>query len=221
MAEHRHVVPCNPFPPAPGIHRAVMRYTQDGQQLRSVLHFRKLDNTNEDIAAVSLSRSLQIWHADHQRARMSDACILTGIEVTPLGPEKLAPYLRSITSGGAGTQVGPMMPNAVALAMSWKTARRGRSFRGRTYHMGLTEQQCVGNQVASAEVTALVTAYNNLRQIGGSTVGEVALTTWQLVILSYYENYVCRGTPLATDVTSVATDGYIDIQRRRQPGRGN
>jgi hypothetical protein len=108
------------------------------------------------------------------------------------------------------------MPNNVAIVMSLKTGLRGKSFRGRIYHVGLSDAVVTANAVTTVQRDALVAGYSLLTTFAGAT-GEAI---FNLVVLSYYASSVLRPTPIATPVTSVTSDGIVDSQRRRLPGRG-
>lgn len=139
---------------------------------------------------------------------------LTQVKLTDLTAD-FAPTLNYTTGlplvGSAGADG---MPNNVALVFTKRTALRGRSFRGRIYHPGLAESQVAGNQVLSATVTSLLAAYNLLKTL---TVGA---ETWPLVVVSRMHNGVVTNPGETHAVTTIDTDGFIDSQRRRLPGRG-
>jgi hypothetical protein len=114
----------------------------------------------------------------------------------------------------AGGNASPALPNNTALVITKRTLQRGRSFRGRIFHPGLTENQVTANQVAGATVSALVAAYENFKGFT-LTDGEAVLC-----VLSRYSGGNARVTGLMTPVENFTSDGFIDSQRRRLPGRG-
>jgi hypothetical protein len=212
------VTKCDPYPPAPGISRAVLKLTQDGQQLRNVLHFRRLAGAQGLEALEHLGGSVELWWRNHVQPVVANSVSLTGIDLTDLSTANAAGYTRPApANGGVGGVATQGAPNAVTIAMTLRTNQRGRSFRGRIYHVGLHEALYDGNRLTPLAATSFNGIYEELLEIGGSADFP---TTWELVVLSYYANCACRAAPVATKVTSVSNDGYIDIQRRRLPGRG-
>jgi hypothetical protein len=105
-------------------------------------------------------------------------------------------------------------PGGTSLAVSFRTAGRGRSFRGRNYIVGIPKTSIAGNVVVSSYRTAIQSAYAAL--IGQ---GDAVDLTW--VIASKYSNKAPRVTGVTTPVQSVVvTDPSVDSQRRRLEGRG-
>lgn len=105
------------------------------------------------------------------------------------------------------------MPGNVTLAVRWLTGQRGRSFRGRTFHVGLGEGAVTGNEVNAAKVSDLTTAYAQL-------LTDLSTFGAPLVVASRFANGAPRVTGVATLVTSVFIDSSVDSQRRRLAGRG-
>lgn len=109
--------------------------------------------------------------------------------------------------------VNQPLPTSVTVAVKWTTELRGRSFRGRTYHVGLSEVQVNGNVLATAPHAAILAAYAELLE-------DLEGLNADLVIASRWSNHVQRTTGLTTPVTGVFLDPTVDSQRRRLPGRG-
>ena len=55
---------------------------------------------------------------------------------------------------------------------------------------------------------------------GHETTLPVTLDPWSMVVVSRYENNAPRAEGIATLVDRLSSDGVIDSQRRRLPGRG-
>lgn len=115
-----------------------------------------------------------------------------------------------------GSSSSPSLPNNVTVAIKWLTALRGRSYRGRTYHMGICDDGVTGNVISTALRNALTSAYEQITQITDAIPNE-----WFLVVASRYANGVARNPGIYTYVTDVFVDTIVDSQRRRLPGRGN
>lgn len=109
------------------------------------------------------------------------------------------------TSATAGDQAPP----DIALVVTWRTALRGRSYRGRTY-IGPFTKSVLGNDGGpnAAQLDRVVQAVPKL-------IGDSVTRDWQICVLS-------RELGVATPVTSADVDLEFDTQRRRgkrAPGR--
>lgn len=107
----------------------------------------------------------------------------------------------------------PSLPNNVTLALKWGTGFTGRSYRGRTYHIGLVEGLVTLNNVPADSLAQIISTYDELRQACDSA-------GYPLVVVSKFANNAPRALAITTPVTTVTSDGVIDSQRRRLPGRG-
>jgi hypothetical protein len=123
------------------------------------------------------------------------------------------------------TDVGTSTPNIYALGstfvVSFRTDLRGRSFRGRNYVIGLTEDMVDGNSLEAGVSEPWRLAYAHL----GTLVADI---DWTWVVVSRFSGV--SGSPpeptprvagVTTPITSVVVvDQFIDSQRRRLSGRG-
>jgi hypothetical protein len=108
------------------------------------------------------------------------------------------------------------------MSVSFRTESRGRSFRGRNYIVGLTEDQVTGNDFASG-ITGLFQAVYELLLDFGQDIA------WAWVVASRFSGVdpvthdpIPRTTGIATVVTAVTVvDNFVDSQRRRLTTRGN
>jgi hypothetical protein len=192
----------------------------DGQKIENTLYFNKIGGfTLAD--AVSLGGDLLTWWASLYSVPLSTNISLREIYITDL----------SSATGFTTTQPAPVpaptgdintesMPNAVALAVSFRTALRGRSFRGRNYVSGITIDGVIINTVTSTVLASIVAAYEGL-----FTIASAAGLTW--VVVSRFSGVDSLGKPIprtsgiATEIQAVLiVDATVDSQRRRAPGRG-
>lgn len=125
-----------------------------------------------------------------------------------------------IGSGAAtpGTSAANPLPAATALVVSLATGLRGRSYNGRYYQWGYTEDanDAAGGATAAAaaNTVAFVSAIN--------TAMQGAPRAWNICVLSRWTRpligppSVERQPPIVTPVTSIHTkDLRWDVQRRR------
>jgi hypothetical protein len=105
-----------------------------------------------------------------------------------------------------GTDSGDMLPLQTAGLISWYTARRGRSFRGRTYLGGFCENFSSGAHIDSTLHTAIAAFADDLLS-----------TSNYLGIISRYESGVLRDPGIITPITSRVVHDLWATQRRRAP----
>lgn len=121
----------------------------------------------------------------------------------PAGPESTL----FVSGGMAGGGSGPCEPGNVAFCVSLRTAFAGRRFRGRKYFSGIPTSMQVENTVDNAFGDAMVAAVQDL-------ISNLATNGTPLAIISN------TGLAVTDVVAAIATDYYIDSQRRRLTGRG-
>jgi hypothetical protein len=129
---------------------------------------------------------------------------------TQTGPTDTLAYVTPIP----GERAHESLPNNVALTVSFRTAARGRSARGRNYIAGLSDDQVLHNTVDASVASGLAAAYNDIpARLEGLGYG------W--VVVSKKSGGVPRVAGLARPVTTaIVVDRTVDSQRRRLPGRG-
>ncbi len=110
--------------------------------------------------------------------------------------------------------------NTQAVVISWKTALRGKSFRGRTYLAGVTYSSLTDpNTLGSAAVAAVDAAYLSIPGYGD-------LGGYALVVASFVNSTVNptpphhRTTAVGTPINAAVVESVLGNQRRRRPGRG-
>lgn len=204
-----------PLPPISNVYRVVLKFISSGQNVANVLHYTQSTPGQTAVLAELASGLDTLWNL-HLKPQTGATVNLSTIDVTDLGPAGVATYTHTPGSARVGTNATPTLPNNVTACISVRTNLRGRSFRGRIYHVGLTEGMVAGDTIATPTVQALEAAYGNIMQVlvGGSSA------VYDLGVLSYYTNNQLRGTPVFSRATSVTCDPFVDSQRRRLAGRG-
>jgi hypothetical protein len=207
-----------PFIPAPNVAQVEVRGTIGESNVENVLYFL---NTTPPVTLAeieSLANDIdQFWY-NRMQALLPSGYSYRETYAMDLSNETGPTY--TATNGvwqGTRLTTGGMMPNNATIAVSFRTAQRGRSHRGRNYVTGLSRNDVTGNIVSQALQTLLVEEYNSLR------AGEPnSPTGWIWVVLSRRANNAWRAQGLTTTIQRVViVDGIIDTQRRRLPGRGN
>jgi len=185
----------------------------DNQQVENVLHFQPSIPLTPTLYS-ELAAHLVTWWNANLKVLMPTTLQLSQIKVTDLTTQ-FSPVLNYSTGLPiVGTTASASLPGNCALVITKRTALRGRSFRGRIYQPGMVEAVVTNSQVAAGTVTAFLNAYGLIRTFS------TASATWDMGVVSRVQG----GVPLAVgefhDITSFTSEGVIDSQRRRLPGRG-
>lgn len=202
-----------PFIAVPNTIQANLRLTWQGQEVENVLHFlAPAAVTPADLAAVA--EGVEDWWVTNMPALVNADCQYRETYAVDISSQTGGVFTASGGSGTSGTAGAASLPNHCTIAVSYRTAFRGRSYRGRSYHIGLTEAQVTGNEVVPSIVTLLNSTYSlllNTANFGGCA----------LAVASRYLNNAPRVIGVATEVIDVVlADPTVDSQRRRLPGRG-
>jgi len=200
--------------PVPLCAQAELIYSWASQQCETVLHY-TLDDAWTTVQLQSLGDALITKWNTNIKPLMGSTLSLTSVVCTDLQAQNGASITRAGGLPSAGTQTGDVLPNNCALVMTKRTDNRGRSFRGRIYSPAIPEPQISGNSPSGAFVTQLVNGWSQFMAV--TIAGPL---TAQLVVVSKYSNNNPRVIGITTPVVSITSDGVMDSQRRRLPGRG-
>jgi hypothetical protein len=165
--------------------------------------------------ASDLSDALIGWWNANLQADTATNCALNEVFVTDLSSATSFTFSNTTGLPSTGTSGGDPLPNNCAHCVSFRTAGRGRSARGRNYVGGLAESASNGSTLNATIIANHINAYLLLIGAGGFVAG----LEW--VVLSRFHNGVARATALSQPITNViSVDAVMDSQRRRLPGRG-
>jgi len=202
-----------PFIPVPNTVQVELLYLWDGQECANVLHYGQPGLTSITDMEEAGSILVAWWDASMQTL-VPSTLSLTQIKLTDLNDES-APVVEYTTGLPlAGQHASPSLPNNVSVTITKRTLLRGRSFRGRIYHPGLVEGVVTNNQVLGTHMTNLINAYEEILNLA------VTAEEWNMVVVSRYADNAPRVEGISTDVIALSSDGIVDSQRRRLPGRG-
>lgn len=202
-----------PFVPLPNTIKVEMCYSQDSQKVENVFHVRTPNPINES-ELDSVHGLFYTWYSQYLQPYQSNTLLATRYILTDasqqygIGKE----YAPGVVNSGAVSS-SPALPNHVSLAIKWNTGLRGRSYRGRTYHLGLVEADVVGNNVISVTLANIIDNYEAILSI-------LDAQGYTLVVASKFQGNAPRTTGVTTPILTVTSDGTVDSQRRRLPGRG-
>lgn len=163
----------------------------------------------DDVAAAALA-----WYGGHLRGSLADDYVLGEVKVTDL-TTAVSPLVElPCATNCAGAVTGTAAPNNCAQVVSLKTAKRGRSYRGRIYLPAIPSSALFD---ASHITDAQATANGGAMEEWVSAMGDLSCTT---VVLSRQADGVRRTVGVATAVTVFLPRTLIGTQRRRIAGRG-
>lgn len=203
-----------PFIPVPQCVELVANYIWDSQAVATVLHYQK-----PGVAAfadlLDLAENACADFETNIIPLMSPTVTLNSVKVIDLDTVISPTAESSFGLPANGGQSGASLPNNVACVVTKRTMFRGRSFRGRIYHFGIPETSVTGNLVSGTYVTSMLAGYNALKVI------TTTLGNWEMVVVSRYTNNNPRESGIFSSVVSMDSDGVVDSQRRRLPGRGS
>jgi hypothetical protein len=193
--------------------------TLDDQHVENTLYFTR--STWDSSTASSLAIALLAWWGDNYAPLVSELVSFREVVITDLSePEGFQVTLAPTTPLNGGMGPEEALPSNVSLSVSFRTASRGRSFRGRNYVVGMSSEQIVLNTVTPEVVSAWQAAYTALLDVADSVTA-----VW--VVASRFSGVDTSGHPIprtegiTTEINNVViADNTSDSQRRRLPGRG-
>lgn len=175
---------------------------QDNIPVENVWHFSGVGGSSAD--QVAFGDALTLWITDSLATNMAANVQVNGLRITDLSSSSGAQTDYTTGYPFDGSAGGTAHPNNVTVAIAHRTGLRGRSFRGRSFHIGLTSSQAADNQVNAGFITDITTnCYDQL--IGGSGVGGA-----NLVVMS-------RKLLIMTEVTLNTVNIFVDSMRKRLP----
>lgn len=203
-----------PYVPAAQTIEAEMRFLWSTQKVENTLYFQASAGVSTSLMT-TLGNNLIGWWNTNFKPISSNILSLSEVYLTDLTTQT-GPTVSVVTGlPSAGTDVAESMPFNVTICISFRTAGRGRSARGRNYLAGLTEGKVNGNAPLTTYTTPAQAAYNSLIGAGTFTAG------LQWCVVSRHFNGAPRSNALVQPITSVLFIDFIcDSQRRRLPGRG-
>jgi len=202
------------FIPVANTAQVRMQFLYDGQHCENVYH---VENTGAwDVGGLqALGDGFIDWWDTELKAFAPDTVSLRQVVLRDLTTESGLAVERTTGLPLVGTNGSPALPNNVTVAVKWSTGLAGRSFRGRTYHIGMPENSTVGNTVSASPLLDLQAAYDAL--IGVPPAVDAA---YSLVVVSLFHDNAPRVAGVTTPILDSSIEPTIDSQRRRLPGRG-
>lgn len=202
-----------PFIPAANTVQVELFFQWNTQRCENVFYF-EAGTVPNLLDMPSLLDQCRLAWSNNLRALIAPTVSLVEMKATDLSAQTGFVHQTSVGLPMSGTSASASLPNNCSLVMTKRTALRGRSFRGRTYIIGLTEALVTDNIVVNTFVTAATTWLTSMSDI---TVGS---NHYFHAIVSRQNGGVARNNAVVQRITGITSDGSIDSQRRRLPGRG-
>lgn len=205
------------FIPAPLTAEASMHYRgPNGNEFVNVYYFRRQSGQWDQLQLTQLGLSMLAWEGTAAKNGRSNqitciSCVCRNIAEEDSWVVTTQPGVPIV-----GTVNTPALPANVTWCLKFLTGRAGRSYRGRTYWVGLGEGQVAGDFITQGVATAINGYF-------GAPWQEVQEDNeCDHVVVSRYHNKAPRVIAEVTSVTLVTyTDLRVDTQRRRLVGEGN
>jgi hypothetical protein len=190
-----------------------MQYSSRGGECENVLHF-EFATAPTETELNQLGHDLVQWYRDAVRAQQSNEVFLNQIIITDLTTETGPQVVYTTDLPQQGDAAFSVMPSNVTVAISMRTGFRGRSNRGRSYWIGMVDENVTGDLITTGFADALQAAWEAL------LTGDFLTHNEALVIVSYCSGGAWRLTGHTSAVKTIVVDRTLDSQRRRLLGRG-
>jgi len=209
-----------PFVPVENTALVETRMMFDGQKCENTIWVEN-EAAWDGASLAELASEVKDWWVANYAGLVTFGTSLTEVVATDMSSDT-GPQASVAGGGEVGLGSGAPFPGGTSFVVSFRTALRGRSFRGRNYIVGVPEaSRSLISGVDSDYVEACVNAYTAL-------LDAISTAGWTWVIASRFSgvdpdthNPIPRVAGVTTPVTNVVcTDATLDSQRRRLPGRG-
>lgn len=200
------------FIPVPNGMSLCFDMVTDGQNWQFCLTARKVAGAPTAADLTAVAGLMGSWWTNTMKPLLTAQAVLRQVRVTDLtvqgGPQEI------VTKNEAGTGAGSSAPLGTPIVVSLRTAKRGRSYRGRSYISGFSN----GTFTDSVNVTS--TMANNLASALATFVTTLIAQGFPAVIASRQHNGAVTNPAQTNDITALIADTHVDSQRRRLFGRG-
>jgi hypothetical protein len=208
-------MPSGPKPPIPDVVEVVLRLKYAGQEVRNVMHFGP-GTPGTPIAESVVGQNVADWWKSQLRPHIPNSVELYAVDARYLGAAEDAGTIVTAGLPSTGAYANESLPNNVAACVSIVTAKRGRAFRGRIFHVGIGVDQVGGNILNADYVVNIRAAYEKLLSTESGGVEGLGLAVASFQLGANWRS----PTGLYTLATGIIINNVVDSQRRRLPGRG-
>jgi hypothetical protein len=203
-----------PHQDVPNTVRVEVNYAYDNNNMANVFHVRTSD-VPSDTDLNTIATNMQTWLDTEWKPLAPTAISAQSIICTSLhdlsGPRRAY----AISPAIAGTNTSPALPANVTLAVRANIGTRGRGRSGRTFWIGLCEDQVTNNEVNSTTATAVISAMTALNEV----MADIGANLEGLTSPHFVVGGVRPPVVATSDVLSYSLANFVtDSQRDRLPG---
>jgi len=200
------------FQSAPDISQVTIHGLVDNQLTINDLFFFSSGGVNITSLGV-LVGAISNWVINEYAPLLSDDWTATKVRAVDLTSQTGPVVEASVTA--VGGIAGEANPNNVAACVSFRTAQRGRSARGRNFVPGVPGSLTTLNTLDAGWIEDLLTAYNLMPGAGTFVTG------WEWVVLSRQFEGAPRTFGIGVPITvAVMTTNTVRSMRSREVGHG-
>lgn len=190
-----------------------IRYTHLGESCQNTLYFRRANGWGASDLSV-VCAGLSTWWQQNILPLLSTQTIFHEVYGVDLSSQFGPTFTEAVTNSPGGPLVQDPMPGSVAMCVTFRTAGRGRSYRGRNFISGWTELNVSGNSFRQADADDVADAYTLLVAADYNIEAD-----W--VVVSRYTGGQPRTSGIYSPVIAATVrDLFVDSQRRRLAQRG-
>lgn len=150
------------------------------------------------------------WWNTNIKPLVTSGTALHTVRATNWNAENGLQYTNDLLTPSAGTRTGGDTPSNVAAVTTFLTGQSGRSFRGRVYNGGMSDDDIVTNTLSTTLVAGYLTAWAAFQ-------ADMQALGLEHVVASFYSNLAPRTVGVATPIVSYSMNNVVDTQRRRIP----
>lgn len=201
------------YQPVPDVAHITLEGTVDGQVTINDLYFEVSGGGITPINLGALLLAVSVYWTTNVVPLLSEDWTAVAVSATDL-TTATGPSLETAV-GVDGGVAGEAAPNNVAACVSFATAQRGRSSRGRNYVPAVPNSVITLNTMSTTFISNLSDAYNGMAGPGALAAG------WQWVVVSRQTAGALRPTGLAIPVVAATMKSvYVKSMRSRLVGHG-
>jgi len=203
------------FIPAVDSAKLILHMRWLNQEVKNVTYWKSVSPGGfTSTTRASLAQAMVDWWNTYFKLQVAPQVGLYAVEVINQENQNAPSHLLSVAPASQGTSATGGIALNSTVAVSFRTALRGRNFRGRWYVAGVPDvARFDSGSVSTAYSGSLLSAFTQLLNASLFPMGT-------LVIASKYFNKVARSTALLTPVTAIIVENLLDSMRRRLIGRG-
>lgn len=199
-----------PFVPVPDAIKAVITFENTaGNQANNILYFQDEAAGAPATRLAQLQAEIVDWLGASWDTVANENWSAVGLDLRYMNDE--SDFFLTDSLDIPGTLIGNALPSEVTIAISLRTGKTGRSFRGRLYHVGMGEDNADGDLISEGYRSNLIAAYASL-------VADPQVNDFYWGVVSFVSDGVPRTSGILTPYSQVTiVDRIVDSQRKRKP----